>query len=713
MDSTSVVRGDESDDGEATGGYVLVRPSDILSNASIGHRRKRVDSIVYRDPPAKKLSTIRLLEPVCTTDQAAATREPQADTYCLREFAFENHPPYVALSYVWGPENAATDESIIIDGAIRPIRKNLSQALGFLAHALVHAENGSGNTPSYIWVDAICINQSDDDEKSQVVPQMGQIFASASHVYAWLGPFHQRPGSSGDCANKIEIDEEDCELVLSSLECLGELFWQHSGDDIQRLSHESLDLRRILEECVSALVTMFSSSFPADAYTALSNQPYWRRTWVLQEVYLAQRLLFFCGQGRVFPSKQITGGVLLVEAFRNYVLARESSTASLTRSCPALHRFAIENPSFPEMHRMLLHATIYDRSTMSLRIALTNFCLKELPHGSKASDARDMVFGLLGFATNKEQGYVKANYELSPADAYIEATRVLIAHGFTDLLSWAQPANKKMEGLPTWVPDYAGTIYTSLCSQAQAKPWLPRFNAGGLTPRYQYEVIEGRLFLSAAHIDKIAIVGDIWSPHLRGQDAQPADSELDATETRSVSHSSLLCFLQNVGSLCDRAHDLRSRRSKPSLPNPPSTRDSAWRVPCADQVLVDGRHLRSDPRAQGMHAQLLDALRHGAADSKTQLPAECRPYIEMLLRFANRRAFVTKKGYVGLGPGTAKEGDKVVVFSGFAAAYVVRKLRDFRINFRQDWCELVGEAYVDGFMDDEAAKIQRRPMALI
>ncbi|KAI1120026.1 heterokaryon incompatibility protein-domain-containing protein [Nemania abortiva] len=86
-------------------------------------------------------------------------------------------PKYEALSYCWGiPDRHHT-------GTEQPrhlmVRQNLSEALTWLRHP-------SQSRP--IWIDAICINQSDKKEVSQQVARMGQIYASALKVVAWLGP---------------------------------------------------------------------------------------------------------------------------------------------------------------------------------------------------------------------------------------------------------------------------------------------------------------------------------------------------------------------------------------------------------------------------------------------------------------------------------------------------------------------------------------------
>ena len=41
--------------------------------------------------------------------------------------------------------------------------------------------------PRPIWIDAVCINQNDDLEKSGQIPLMGEIYSKAAEVLVWLG----------------------------------------------------------------------------------------------------------------------------------------------------------------------------------------------------------------------------------------------------------------------------------------------------------------------------------------------------------------------------------------------------------------------------------------------------------------------------------------------------------------------------------------------
>lgn len=83
---------------------------------------------------------------------------------------------YVALSYAWG--KPSTRETILIDGRPMLIQKNLYRALQYFR---------SGSADRYVWADAVCINQEDDEEKGWQVATMGRIFREALRVRVWLG----------------------------------------------------------------------------------------------------------------------------------------------------------------------------------------------------------------------------------------------------------------------------------------------------------------------------------------------------------------------------------------------------------------------------------------------------------------------------------------------------------------------------------------------
>lgn len=83
---------------------------------------------------------------------------------------------YEALSYSWG--NADLRNTMKVNGQSFLVGKSLYVALRYLR------SQGRVRT---LWIDAICINQIDDEERSEQVRQMTQIYQSAERVIVWLG----------------------------------------------------------------------------------------------------------------------------------------------------------------------------------------------------------------------------------------------------------------------------------------------------------------------------------------------------------------------------------------------------------------------------------------------------------------------------------------------------------------------------------------------
>jgi hypothetical protein len=81
---------------------------------------------------------------------------------------------YTAISYMWGRRDA--DQVIELDEASLSVTENLWTCLRKFRN---HRDDNN------FWVDAICINQEDSDERSSQVGQMGTIYAKAQEVVIW------------------------------------------------------------------------------------------------------------------------------------------------------------------------------------------------------------------------------------------------------------------------------------------------------------------------------------------------------------------------------------------------------------------------------------------------------------------------------------------------------------------------------------------------
>jgi len=95
-----------------------------------------------------------------------------------------DRPYYEALSYAWGrPEDR---RPVVINGLDVQVTVNLEAALRRLRRA---------SEDRHLWVDALCINQSDADEKSHQVNLMKEIYTNTVHCLLWLGDLKKTAAS--------------------------------------------------------------------------------------------------------------------------------------------------------------------------------------------------------------------------------------------------------------------------------------------------------------------------------------------------------------------------------------------------------------------------------------------------------------------------------------------------------------------------------------
>lgn len=98
------------------------------------------------------------------------------DVIQLRMDENANDEPFDALSYVWGDQSRTFH--FICNNQELPIHHNLKNALPYLAKR---------DSPRPIWIDALCINQKDEDEKTSQIKFMYRVYRRAKQVWVWFG----------------------------------------------------------------------------------------------------------------------------------------------------------------------------------------------------------------------------------------------------------------------------------------------------------------------------------------------------------------------------------------------------------------------------------------------------------------------------------------------------------------------------------------------
>jgi hypothetical protein len=114
---------------------------------------------------------------------------------------------YEALSYVWGDPNKTVP--IFVGEHCFNITENLHTAL-------LHLRNHS--IERIIWVDAVCIDQANEQEKVHQIQYMAKIYGQATHVIIWLG---EAADNSDQAFEDIRVAAED-EFTNSLIEETGQ-----------------------------------------------------------------------------------------------------------------------------------------------------------------------------------------------------------------------------------------------------------------------------------------------------------------------------------------------------------------------------------------------------------------------------------------------------------------------------------------------------------
>ncbi|KAF2821744.1 heterokaryon incompatibility protein, partial [Ophiobolus disseminans] len=126
--------------------------------------------------------------------------------------SLDEDPPFLALSYVWGDRKDG--RIILVDKRPFRVTRNLFEAMmGF-----EEAES------MIVWIDAICINQMDDEEKGWQVGLMGDIYRQAFGVLAWLGAPADNSDTVIDYLNMLGERAEACGLHNGPQGCTS--IWQ-------------------------------------------------------------------------------------------------------------------------------------------------------------------------------------------------------------------------------------------------------------------------------------------------------------------------------------------------------------------------------------------------------------------------------------------------------------------------------------------------------
>lgn len=210
--------------------------------------RKIFDSL----PLPVSHASFRLLELLFKSD-ATSTDEPMIHV-TMRTYDSRHKPEYDALSYTWGTSDVSSN--IRLNGHLFSVTPNLLAALEQLL--IDQCKEGTGKRQLY-WIDAICINQGDDLERSRHVMRMREIYSNAQKVHMWIGKSSPLSSTAFDTLKRFAATDGT-----------------QDGSATLRAILETVKERR-------------------DAIRDLLERPYFVRVWIIQEVVVATKASVMCG----------------------------------------------------------------------------------------------------------------------------------------------------------------------------------------------------------------------------------------------------------------------------------------------------------------------------------------------------------------------------------------------------------------------------------
>ena len=381
----------------------------------------------------------------------------------LCTYPLHSAPKYIALSYTWGdPKEVST---ILCQGKALSITRNLEDVIWQLRESQesqdifagrAFAREGNNKTP-YFWIDAICINQSDHDEKNHQVRLMWEIYSRADVVVAWLGKQNETIKHGLDLIKQITAVVE-----------------KRSGGPEVRLGENRNRQNFRITELENLGLSITSPEW--DYLFSVLTLQWFSRVWVIQELVAAKKCHFLCGDDIIDSSMLLWLGEIIEEdklltSIRNFKRNR------------------------------ILGFNVASLATLKMKEKQHD--LTELlwsTHLFQASDPRDRVFALVNMAHKVTPRMFSdlIDYRLNTHEVLIKTADIILRQGSLNILSFAQAFGDHYS-LPSWVPYWTASNYSY---EPLIKSWDVSVPHQHTIPIEPYWNLEGNRVSDVNSVDK-------------------------------------------------------------------------------------------------------------------------------------------------------------------------------------------------------------------
>ncbi|KAH7357149.1 heterokaryon incompatibility protein-domain-containing protein [Rhexocercosporidium sp. MPI-PUGE-AT-0058] len=545
-------------------------------------------------------------------------------------------PRYEALSYAWG--SSAEMSHIELNKANFEITPNLDTALRHLRDQ---------EEPRRLWVDALCINQTDPIEKEIQVKLMSEIYPAAENVLCWLGP-----------------EGDDSEFVMQRL--------QEIADPDSDIDLGNKDKERL-----------------SNGLFKLLSRRWWSRLWTCQEFALTLNdPQFICGKQCMSWSK------FRLAAQRNALLYSDSllpvGGSDLTELAPGnfweifetLHGFTAACALRTERGFVGLQRGAYTHPISTMAILTRRY---------QCADSRDKLFGILSFFCQPYRALLPPRYTQPAALVNLKySAAILMVSQSGTVYNNLSTAGSSDTTFPSWAINFP-----SQTTDGEFDPWIlsmPNKSSicASKDSKTQCVAVGSRLIIRGFIVDEIYTVHNVQS----GKSPDPVQLYANLTDfqriamrrrmenldpnnpTSKLQHLRTVDSVYNVitgGFLSDKTFHQAFERWAPAKD---TIALEAEAPPPSAQVVTNPEMSYPSSSSSSTEGEMGDAI--------IQL---------VLYAIVGRKLFTTRSGFFGIGVSGIQEGDLVVILFGFDLPMILRK--------RGEHFTFVGVARVGGMMEGE------------
>lgn len=624
----------------------------------------------------------------------------------LKVASLDDDPYYESLSYVWG--DFKDTRSLTVDGVAFNATANLFNFLRCLR--LPTADR-------YIWADAICIDQSNNEEKNYQIRLMTKIYRQAKQAHIWFGPFCKKSWYQEITHDKGYVIAfkmtprawENVERV-----CEKDLQYFVNQEEFKPLSHKEfhdfgrrcqddifLQTLTILDRIAETVGGEHLYTYPVfsfvdkdgsgrqyqlnrywlvvlDCIRWLITRSWWTRVWTLQEAVLPRVDPIVHAPPYSFELPRLLNGIYAMMRHNGLACCKWFGRVILTqyRDCQYGHQF--KKPLAVFAHRKSL--TYPGQEWVPLEHIVKSI------QGRKATDIWDHWFGIFGLLPPQWQDADRSCSEpWTTTEAFTKCSKLLFSN-CKDLtrLDLARGLRKsKVSSLPSWAIDLSAQL-------PEEENDYDRWELYNASRGIKYEGVRLWPELRTPYLTVKAIcVGTV----LACAERVPPD----AFKSRDIS-STVLKFVRDWRELY---HDHVQ----------PADEDAFWRAAFMDRdVQRDRMARRTNPlipwRVKAImkwwrnwnrtgDRQDLDVDRKAGGSNRGNFH-----YRALELNVEKARFFITTQGIPGMGPHDIQPSDKVYVLAGCKSLAVLRQ----GSRNGTDCVTFVGLCFLDGWMYGRATQ---------